>query len=54
MKEVYEAIRNGPQWNTSALIITYDEHVNISTFTFFLFYLFIEISNKTIKKGRIL
>jgi len=26
MKNVYEAVRAGPQWNESALIITYDEH----------------------------
>jgi phospholipase C len=26
MKEVYEAIRNSPQWEESLLIITYDEH----------------------------
>lgn len=25
-KEIYEALRAGPQWNTSALLITYDEH----------------------------
>merc|ERR1712190_201294 len=26
MKDVYEALRNGPQWNSTLLIITYDEH----------------------------
>ena len=26
VKEVYEAVRNGPQWNESLLVITYDEH----------------------------
>jgi hypothetical protein len=26
MKNVYEALRNGPQWNQTLLIITYDEH----------------------------
>ncbi|RKO99001.1 hypothetical protein CXG81DRAFT_15167 [Caulochytrium protostelioides] len=26
VKEVYEAVRNGPQWNTTLLIITFDEH----------------------------
>jgi len=26
MKEVYEAIRNGPLWNSTLLLITYDEH----------------------------
>jgi len=26
IKEVYEAIRNSPRWNESALVITYDEH----------------------------
>lgn len=26
MKDVYEAVRNGPQWNSTLLIITYDEH----------------------------
>ncbi|MGI0080323.1 MAG: alkaline phosphatase family protein, partial [Nitrososphaerales archaeon] len=26
LKEVYEAIRNSPHWETSLLIITYDEH----------------------------
>jgi len=26
MKEVYEAVRNGPLWNSTLLVITYDEH----------------------------
>ncbi|KAI8914447.1 phosphoesterase family-domain-containing protein [Gorgonomyces haynaldii] len=26
LKEVYEALRNGPQWEKTLLIITYDEH----------------------------
>ena len=26
IKAVYEAIRNSPHWDTSLLIITYDEH----------------------------
>eukprot|EP01123_Difflugia_compressa_P012662 TRINITY_DN5515_c0_g1_i1.p1 TRINITY_DN5515_c0_g1~~TRINITY_DN5515_c0_g1_i1.p1 ORF type:complete len:491 (-),score=88.80 TRINITY_DN5515_c0_g1_i1:21-1493(-) len=26
LKEIYEAVRASPQWNTTALIITYDEH----------------------------
>jgi phospholipase C len=26
LKNIYESIRNSPQWNTTALIITYDEH----------------------------
>jgi phospholipase C len=26
LKDLYEAIRASPQWNTTALIITYDEH----------------------------
>ncbi|KAI9328324.1 phosphoesterase family-domain-containing protein [Zopfochytrium polystomum] len=26
LKNIYEALRNGPQWNSTALIITYDEH----------------------------
>lgn len=26
IKEVYEALRNGPQWNECLLLITYDEH----------------------------
>ena len=26
MKEVYEAVRNGPKWNSTLLLITYDEH----------------------------
>ena len=26
IKRVYEAIRNSPHWNTSVLIVTYDEH----------------------------
>ncbi|KAI8914448.1 phosphoesterase [Gorgonomyces haynaldii] len=26
LKEIYEALRNGPQWNETLLIITYDEH----------------------------
>lgn len=26
IKEVYEAVRNGPKWNSTLLLITYDEH----------------------------
>jgi phospholipase C len=26
VKEVYETLRSGPQWNETLLIITYDEH----------------------------
>jgi len=26
IKEVYEAVRNGPLWNSTLLLITYDEH----------------------------
>ena len=26
MKRVYEAVRNGPHWNRTLLVITYDEH----------------------------
>jgi phospholipase C len=26
IKDVYEAVRNGPKWKSTALIITYDEH----------------------------
>lgn len=26
MKNVYEALRNGPKWNETLFIITYDEH----------------------------
>ena len=26
IKEVYEAVRNGPNWNSTLLLITYDEH----------------------------
>ena len=26
MKNVYEALRNGPLWNETLYIITYDEH----------------------------
>ena len=26
MKNVYEALRNGPRWNKTLLLITYDEH----------------------------
>lgn len=26
VKEVYETLRNGPQWNETLLLITYDEH----------------------------
>ncbi len=26
IKDVYEAIRNGPQWNDTLFIVTYDEH----------------------------
>ena len=26
MKNVYEAVRNGPKWNSTLFIITYDEH----------------------------
>ena len=26
MKDVYEAVRNGPKWEQTLLIITYDEH----------------------------
>ena len=26
IKEVYEALRSSPQWNKTALLITYDEH----------------------------
>lgn len=26
LKDVYEAVRNGPQWNSTLLLITYDEH----------------------------
>ena len=26
IKAIYEAIRNSPAWDTSLLIITYDEH----------------------------
>ncbi|CAA0833501.1 Non-specific phospholipase C2 [Striga hermonthica] len=26
VKEVYEALRSGPQWNETLLVITYDEH----------------------------
>jgi len=26
MKNVYEALRNGPSWNETLFIITYDEH----------------------------
>eukprot|EP01040_Poterioochromonas_malhamensis_P004338 gene4338-4651_t len=26
IKDIYEAVRNGPKWNSTALIITYDEH----------------------------
>lgn len=26
MKQVYEAVRNGPLWEKTLLIITYDEH----------------------------
>lgn len=26
LKKVYEALRNGPEWNSTLLIVTYDEH----------------------------
>lgn len=26
IKQVYEAVRNGPDWNTTLLLVTYDEH----------------------------
>ena len=26
IKDIYEALRNSPQWNESLLVITYDEH----------------------------
>lgn len=26
IKQVYNAVRNSPQWNTTLLIITFDEH----------------------------
>jgi phospholipase C len=26
IKKVYEILRTSPQWNSSALIVTYDEH----------------------------
>lgn len=26
IKEIYEAVRNGPKWNSTLLLITYDEH----------------------------
>ncbi len=32
MKEVYEALRNGPQWEDTLLLITYDEHGGKSLF----------------------
>eukprot|EP01121_Diplochlamys_sp_Union-15-3_P013192 TRINITY_DN4056_c0_g2_i1.p1 TRINITY_DN4056_c0_g2~~TRINITY_DN4056_c0_g2_i1.p1 ORF type:complete len:311 (-),score=45.73 TRINITY_DN4056_c0_g2_i1:590-1522(-) len=32
LKEIYEALRSSPQWNSSALIILYDEHGNKKIF----------------------
>lgn len=32
IKNVYEALRNGKNWNETLLIITYDEHVKINIF----------------------
>ena len=26
MKNVYEALRNGPKWNSTLFVLTYDEH----------------------------
>lgn len=26
IREVYEAVRNGPLWNDTLLLVTYDEH----------------------------